>query len=69
MTHVAILPEENLDGRMIYRAVAGDVHSLGRTAGEALDRLTRLLPANQSQMMIVVRNEAPARLFAEHRQV
>lgn len=39
MTTVAILPLSDASGERIYRAIAGDKQSIGRTAGEALDAL------------------------------
>jgi hypothetical protein len=40
MTTVAILPISDASGESIYREIAGDKQSIGRTAGEALDALT-----------------------------
>jgi hypothetical protein len=43
MTAIAILPENpGVEGTR-YRAFAGQKHSVGRTAGEALDALTSQL--------------------------
>ena len=63
MTKVAILPENTLSGRRIYRAVAGDDHSLGQTAGEALDALMQQLPEADGPMLVVVQNQRPSRLY------
>ena len=43
MTTVAILPENSQIGGTAYRAVAGPIQSVGKTAGEALDGLTAQL--------------------------
>ena len=40
MTKVAILPIATEQGALAYRAVAGEKHAQGKTAGEALDALT-----------------------------
>jgi hypothetical protein len=42
MTTVAILPLSDASGERIYRALAGDKQSIGRTAGEALDALANV---------------------------
>lgn len=39
MTTVAILPISDASGERIYRAIAGDKQSTGKTASEALDAL------------------------------
>jgi hypothetical protein len=44
MTRVAILPVPTATGDVAYRAVAGNRHSQGQTAGEALDALTSQRP-------------------------
>ena len=40
MTTVAIAPDLDENGQPIYRAIAGDRQTIGKTAGEALDALT-----------------------------
>jgi hypothetical protein len=42
MTTVAIVPI-SVNGEKSYRAIAGDKHSVGKTAGQALDALTAQL--------------------------
>ncbi len=63
MTRVAILPVEMDGGVVSYRAVSGDRQSLGRTAGEALDALTALLPEPSRGTMVVVQGLRPDRFF------
>lgn len=53
MTKVAILPERDEQGEMTYRAVAGETETTGRTAGEALDALTSLLPEEETGTVVV----------------
>ncbi|CDH47545.1 hypothetical protein [Candidatus Contendibacter odensensis] len=40
MTPVAILPTVDPRGDKVYRAIAGNKQSVGKTAGQALDALT-----------------------------
>ena len=68
MTKVAILPEPAANGGVSYRAVAGDKQSVGRTAGEALDALTTLLPPDATGTLIVVQSLRPDRFFTAEQQ-
>ena len=43
MATVSILPISDPKGEKSYRALAGDKHSEGKTAGQALDALTAQL--------------------------
>ena len=47
MTQVALLPVPTATGDVAYRAVAGNRHSQGKTAGEALDALTSQRPEGE----------------------
>ena len=53
MTKIAILPVSTNRGSISYYAVAGDKHSKGRTAGEALDALTAQLSRDEAGMLII----------------
>jgi hypothetical protein len=68
MTKVAILPEPTDLGRIAYRAIAGERQSVGETAGEALDALTALLPADETGMLVIVQNLRPDRFFTAAQQ-
>ena len=69
MTKVAILPEPTQIGGITYRAISGEQQSVGKTAGEALDALTALLPGNETSMLVIVQNLRPDRFFtAEQHQ-
>src|SRR5690348_6528167 len=57
MTTVAILPESTGKDGPTYRAVAGNLQSVGRTAGEALDALTAQLSEEESGTLIIVQNQ------------
>ncbi len=54
MNKVAILPVPTASGDIDYHAMAGDKHSHGKTAGEALDALTALLPEDDAGPLVVV---------------
>jgi hypothetical protein len=68
MTKVAILPERTDKGNITYRAIAGERQTVGRTAGEALDALTSLLPENETGTMVVVQHLHPDRFFTAEQQ-
>ena len=68
MTKVTILPIQNETGSLSYRAVAKDMQTLGRTAGEALDALTAQLPEEESGTLVVVQSLRPDRFFTEEQQ-
>ena len=68
MTTVAILPESPGDEETAYRAVAGSVQSVGRTAGEALDALTARLGKEKTGTLIIVQNLRPDRFFSAAQQ-
>lgn len=61
---------ESLDtGETIWRAASGGKRSLGRTAGEALDKLTPLLDDDTSGALVVIQPMRPDRFFtAEQRE-
>jgi hypothetical protein len=68
MTKIAILPEVTPTGDVSFHAFSGEQHSVGRTAGEALDKLTRLFPAEQLATLVIVQNFRPDRFFSELQQ-
>jgi hypothetical protein len=68
MTRVAILPVPTETGDVSYRAVSGDKHSQGNTAGEALDALTVQLPEDEAGMLVIVQNLRPDRFFSTIQQ-
>jgi hypothetical protein len=63
MTTVAILPERTAAGTIAYRAVAGGLQSLGKSAGEALDALTAQMPAEDKGTLVIVQHQHPDRFF------
>ena len=68
MTKVAILPIPNEQGTLSYRAIAGEKHAQGKTAGEALDALTAQLSADEASTLIIVQSLPPDRFFTAAQQ-
>lgn len=69
MTKVAVLSEPVDAESMPYRAVSGQNQAMGRTAGEALDALTALLPKEDAETLVIVRDLNADRFFnAEQRR-
>lgn len=62
MTAVSILPISNEQGDTVYRAVAGQRESVGKTAGEALDALNKQLAQGEGGTLVVIQHFRPARL-------
>jgi hypothetical protein len=65
MTRIAIFKEQADPGDITYRAITSGQHAAGRTAGEALDALTSLLPGDRGETLVIVRDLAPDRFFGE----
>jgi hypothetical protein len=68
MTTIAILPETPGSPHTQYRAVAGQLHSVGKTAGQALDALTSQLADAEAGTLVVVRHSRPDRFFSAVQQ-
>jgi len=68
MTTVAILPVSNASGERIYRAVAGDKQSTGKTAGEALDALTAQLEGDEFSTLLIIQSFRPDWFFSAQQQ-
>ena len=68
MTKVAILPIPTEQGDLSYRAIAGEKHAQGKTAGEALDALTAQLSADEASTLIIVQSLHPDRFFTAAQQ-
>jgi len=68
MTTVAILPISNASGEKSYRAIAGDKHSVGKTAGQALDALTAQLGETEFSALIVIQSFRPDLFFTAEQQ-
>lgn len=68
MTTVAILPISDASGERSYRATAGDKHSVGKTAGEALDALTAQLGETEFSALLVIQNFRPDQFFTAEQQ-
>ncbi|MEQ9669844.1 hypothetical protein [Coleofasciculus sp. G2-EDA-02] len=68
MTTVAILPVSNASGERLYRAIAGDKQSTGKTAGEALDALTAQLEGGELGTLLILQSFRPDWFFSEFEQ-
>jgi hypothetical protein len=68
MTTISILPENPGGNGTTYRAVAGKLQSVGRTAGEALDALTAQLGESESGTLLVVQHMRPDSFFTAQQQ-
>jgi hypothetical protein len=66
MITVSIIPAQRSSGEMAYHAIAGDKHSQGKTAGEALDALLPQLA--DSDTLIVVQQQRPDSYFTAEQQ-
>ena len=53
MTTITILPESINSDEITYRAIAGAIQSEGKTAGEALDALTKQLSEDESGTLVI----------------
>jgi hypothetical protein len=67
MTTVAIVPEGS-PGPPAFRAVAGELQSVGRTPGEALDALTAQLDPSAAGTLVVVQQMRPDQYFTDEQQ-
>ena len=69
MTTVAILPASDANGQKIYRAIAGNKQSVGKTVGQALDALTLQLDDEESSStMLVIQSFQPDGFFGAQQQ-
>jgi hypothetical protein len=63
MTTVAILPSSDASGELLYRAIAGDKQAVGKTAGQALDRLTTQLGTTEFRAVLLIQSFAADTFF------
>lgn len=68
MTTVTIVPDVPGSPTTQYRAVAGSVQAVGKTAGQALDALTSQLDAAEAGTLVVVQHTRPDRFFTAEQQ-
>lgn len=68
MTTIAIVPDNPQASPRRFHAVAGDVQSVGATAGQALDALTAQLGEPRETTLIVVQPMRPDALFTAAQQ-
>lgn len=63
MTTITVLPEEKN-----FRAVAGKKESVGRTVGEAIDKLTEQLSEDEDGTLLVIQKQHPDKFFGANEQ-
>jgi hypothetical protein len=63
MTTITILPEEKN-----FRAVAGKKQSVGRTVGEAIDKLTEQLSEDEDGTLLVIQKQRADKFFGAKEQ-
>lgn len=68
MTNVAIMPIPTEQGDLSYRAIAGEKHAQGKTAGQALDALTLQLSEDEASTLVIVQSLRPDRFFTDIQQ-
>lgn len=68
MNSVMIVSVPTAKGPIAYHAVAGNVRSQGKTAGEALDALTMQLPEDKRNTLVIVQNLQPDHFFNADQQ-
>lgn len=68
MTTVTIIPEPSEHDGVSYRAVAGQLQGVGKSAGAALDALTTQLGEEESGTLVIVQNLRPDRFFTAQQQ-
>lgn len=68
MTTVTIVAENPGSPDATFRASARERESVGRTAGAALDELTRQLPDSEAGTLVIVQNFRPDSLFSAAQQ-
>ena len=68
MATVSILPISDPKGEKSYRALAGDKHSEGKTAGQALDALTAQLGEIEFSAIVVIQSFQPDSFFGAEQQ-
>ncbi len=68
MTTVAILPISDPSGEKSYRAIAGGKHSVGKTAGQALDALTAQLGETEFSALLVIQSFRSDSFFSAEQQ-
>jgi hypothetical protein len=68
MTTVTILPISDPSGEKLYRAIAGNKCSVGKTAGQALDALTTQLDEPEFSALLMIQSFRPDRFFSVEQQ-
>ena len=69
MTTLAILPISDANGEKSYRATSRDKHSVGKTAGQALDALPTQLDEIEFSALLVIQSFRPDAFFSLEKQL
>ena len=67
MTRIALLPERT-DDSTSWRAISGEMQSVGRTAGEALDAIAAQLGEEEGGTLIIMQSRRPDKFFNQDQQ-
>jgi DNA-binding transcriptional regulator YbjK len=68
MTTITIRQESAGKNGLIYRAISGTLQSEGRSAGEALDALTKQLGEAEANTLVIIQQLRPDRFFTATQQ-
>jgi hypothetical protein len=68
LTTITIIPECPGSPPTSYRAVAGKVQAVGKTAGEALDAVAAQLEESEGGTLVVVQYQRPDQFFTAAQQ-
>jgi hypothetical protein len=68
VTTITIIPETPGSPNTDYRAIAGSLHSIGHTPGQALDALSAQLGEANGSTWIVVQHARPDQFFTAQQQ-
>jgi hypothetical protein len=68
MTTVSIVAIPAINGELSYYAVAGNIHSFGQTAGEALDAITSKIAERITSTLIIIQYHRPDQYFSAKQQ-
>lgn len=68
MTTISILPEIAGPAHTSYRAVAGKAKAVGKTPGEALDAISKMLDEDATSTVVVIQQFRPDEFFTAEQQ-
>jgi hypothetical protein len=68
MNAITIIPDSPDADPTSYRAVAGEVQAVGKTAGEALDAISARLGKSRSRALLILERPRPDHFFTAAQQ-